>query len=336
MRVLNDITSRDRNNFDLIRLFAALAVIFGHSFYLFPNGGHQEPVTQIIDKNFSGTLAVGVFFFLSGIFVAISFVQSESAWRFILLRVSRIYPGSLVCLFLLAFVVGPIVTAIPVADYFHSSQTYNFARDNWSFFSFLSNWPEGSTTSLPGVFNGNAANGSLSTLHSEIACYTLLFAFGITGALTIRWAVNFSAVTLVALHFVAPSFIPYFSDAHYSDPLKQACCFLAGTVVFANRDRVVLRWRYAMILIALAAVMNRTLVAEYFIYAALLYSVLMIGATGALRRVKLPGDYSFGVYIYGWPVQETVAHYLPNITSYPSNLITIPVALLLGYLSWTG
>ena len=65
MLVLNDITSRDRNNFDLIRLFAALAVIFGHSFYLFPNGGHQEPVTQIIDKNFSGTLAVGVFFFLS-------------------------------------------------------------------------------------------------------------------------------------------------------------------------------------------------------------------------------------------------------------------------------
>jgi peptidoglycan/LPS O-acetylase OafA/YrhL len=315
MLVLGDITSRNRNNFDLIRLFAALTVIFGHSFYLFPDGGHSEPVTQIIDKNFSGTLAVGVFFFLSGIFVPISLVQSGSAWRFILLRVSRIYPGSLVCLFLLALVVGPIVTAIPMRHYLISSQTYNFIRDNWSFFSFLSKWPEGSTTSLPGVFNGNAANGSLSTLHSEVACYTLLFAFGITGLLSLRWAVNLTAVVLVALHFAAPSLIPYFSDEHYSDPLKQACCFLAGAVAFANRDRLALRWSYAVILTALAVVMNRTFVAEYFIYAALLYSVLMIGATGALQRIKLPGDYSFGVYIYGWPVQETVAHYLPSTTS---------------------
>jgi peptidoglycan/LPS O-acetylase OafA/YrhL len=188
---------------------------------------------------------------------------------------------------------------------------------------------------LPGVFNGNAANGSLSTLHSEIACYTLLFVFGMTGALSFRWIVNLSAVTLVALHFVAPSFIPYFSDAHYSDPLKVACCFLAGTLVFVNRDHLILRWRYGAPLVVLAAAMNRTAIAEYFVYAALLYSMLVIGGARGLRRIKLPGDYSFGVYIYGWPIQEVVAHYFPNITSYPSNLITIPAALLLGYLSWT-
>ena len=61
---LAHILDRDRNNFDLIRLFAALAVIFGHSFYLFPTGGHAEPVTRLIEKNFSGTLAVGTFFLI--------------------------------------------------------------------------------------------------------------------------------------------------------------------------------------------------------------------------------------------------------------------------------
>lgn len=67
--VLADILPRDKNAFDLVRLFAAVAVIFGHSFYIFPTGGYSEPVTQLIQKNYSGTLAVGVFFFLSGILV---------------------------------------------------------------------------------------------------------------------------------------------------------------------------------------------------------------------------------------------------------------------------
>lgn len=67
--VLADILPRDKNGFDLVRLFAAVAVIFGHSFYIFQTGGYSEPVTQLIHKNYTGTLAVGVFFFLSGILV---------------------------------------------------------------------------------------------------------------------------------------------------------------------------------------------------------------------------------------------------------------------------
>jgi len=59
--VLADILKRGNNNFDFIRLVVAVAVIFGHSFYLFDTGGYSEPITINVRKNFSGTLAVGVF-----------------------------------------------------------------------------------------------------------------------------------------------------------------------------------------------------------------------------------------------------------------------------------
>jgi len=126
--VLEDIFDRDRNSFDLIRLVAALAVIFGHSFYLLPTGGYREPVTQLIDKNFSGSLAVGVFFFLSGIFIPQSFVRSQSPVRYVMLRIGRIYPGAILCVLLLAFVVGPLVTTLSLRNYFSSSVTYSFLQ----------------------------------------------------------------------------------------------------------------------------------------------------------------------------------------------------------------
>jgi hypothetical protein len=105
-------------------------------------------------------------------------------------------------------------------------------------------------------------------------------------------------------------------------------------VAYAERDLLVIRARYALVLIALAAVLQFTPVHEYALYAAMFYTVLVCAASARLRRLHLPGDYSYGVYVYAWPVQQTVNQCFPSLTSYPSNLICIPVSLLLGFLSW--
>jgi peptidoglycan/LPS O-acetylase OafA/YrhL len=330
---LAHILDRDRNNFDLIRLFAALAVIFGHSFYLFPTGGHAEPVTRLIEKNFSGTLAVGTFFFISGLLIPDSFVRSRSLPRYLLARIGRIYPGLLICLVLTVFVFGPIVTILPIHKYFASPETYGYVRDNWSLTTV-----GGHAHPLPGVFEANtykrAVNGSLWTLYAEIACYAYVFVGGIFGCLTSARAINFTVAVLISVHFISPASFPYFSDDHYSDPLKVACFFLAGVLAYGNREYLVINWRYSAILIAIAVVMNRTEWAEYFLYAALFYTVLNVAAAPKLRAIKLPGDFSYGIYIYGFLIQQTVAHFFPRIESYASNLICLPVALIFGYLSW--
>lgn len=333
--VLADILPRDKNAFDLVRLFAAVAVIFGHSFYIFPTGGYSEPVTQLIQKNYSGTLAVGVFFFLSGILVTGSFALNPSSARFFLMRAFRIYPGAIICLAIISFVIGPVVTTMPMMDYFASRQVYCYFADHVSLLSILpiQCWD------LPGVFAENlipsAPNGSLWTLTPEIICYLYVLAFGVLGLVKTSFRILVVLVAILVIHYMAPHAVPYFSDVEYSDILKVGLFFMAGVFAYSVRNILPIKTLYALPLIVAANFLQGTFVQEYALYLALFYSVLVISAYQPVRWIKLPGDYSYGVYIYGWPIQQTVAHFFPNLTSYPSNLITIPVALLAGYLSWT-
>jgi len=335
--VLADILHREKNAFDLVRIIAAVAVIFGHSFYLFPTGGYAEPVTQLVQRNFTGTLAVGAFFFLSGILVTQSFVRNVDPARFVLMRASRIYPGAIVCIFVISFVIGPIVTTIPVRDYFGSREVYCYLASNISLLSVVRSAMGCGT--LPGVFPDNripfATNGSLWTLSPEIICYLYVLAFGALGLLKTRLRLLVTLVALLAVHFVAPHAVLYFSEEKYSDTLKVGMFFMAGVFAYAVRDILVIRGLYALPLVAIAAILQGTLIQEYALYLALFYCLLVLAASKTARRVKLPGDYSFGVYIYGWPIQQMVAHFFPSMTSYPSNLVSIPAALLAGYLSWT-
>lgn len=332
--VLADILPRDKNGFDLVRLVAAIAVIFGHSFHIFPTGGYSEPVTQLIQKNYTGTLAVGVFFFLSGILVTQSFALNASPARFLLMRAFRIYPGAIVCLAIISFVIGPVVTTLPVMDYFASRQVYCYFADHVSLLSIfpIQCW------GLPGVFTENripsAPNGSLWTLTPEIICYVYVLAFGMLGFIKTRIKILATLVAILVVHSVAPRAVLYFSDVEYSDILKVGLFFMAGVFAYSIRDILPIKTLYALPLVVAATVLQGTFVQEYALYLALFYSVLVISASRPIRRVKLPGDYSYGVYIYGWPIQQTVAHFFPTLTSYPSNLITIPSALFAGYLSW--
>ncbi|WP_341988938.1 acyltransferase [Azorhizobium sp. AG788] len=331
---LAGILMRGGNNFDLIRLVAAMTVIFGHSFYVFPTGGFQEPVTMLVKRNFSGTLAVGVFFFISGMLISQSFQRSNAPLRFVTMRAARIYPGAIVCLFLTVFGVGALVTSLPVGQYLTSAETLCYLRDNWSFFA------RGALCqSLPGVFGSNhfptAVNGSLWTLQSEIVCYIYVLVLGCLTCLRSPARILITLAAILALHAVAPHWVPYFSDDHYTDTLKVGLFFMAGVAAFAVRDWLVIRLRYFLPLAVGAALLQGTAVQEYALYTALFYGVLVAAAAPRLRRLVLPGDYSFGVYIYGWPIQQSVQHFWPELTSYPSNLICIPVALLAGYLSWT-
>jgi peptidoglycan/LPS O-acetylase OafA/YrhL len=333
-RRLADILVRGGNNFDLIRLLAAMAVIFGHSFYLFPTGGFAEPVTLLVRRNFSGTLAVGTFFFISGMLISQSFYRSNAPFRFAIMRAARIYPGAIVCLFITVYGIGLLVTTLPLGEYLASSETICYLRDNWSFFA---RWPLCGT--LPRVFTANhfpaAVNGSLWTLQPEIICYLCVLVLGCFACLRSPARILATLFAILALHAVAPAWVPYFSDDHYTDTLKVGLFFMAGVAAFALRDRLVIRLRYAILMAVVAAVFQGTTVQEYALYTALFYGVLLAAASPRLRRLVLPRDYSFGVYIYGWPIQQTVQHFLPELTSYPSNLICIPLAVFAGYLSWT-
>jgi peptidoglycan/LPS O-acetylase OafA/YrhL len=81
------------NNFDLIRLAAALQVAVTHATYLFGITGRQWPLHVLTDL-FPG---VPIFFFISGLLISYSFERNPSLREFALNRSLRIYPALAVC-----------------------------------------------------------------------------------------------------------------------------------------------------------------------------------------------------------------------------------------------
>ena len=65
-----------------------------------------------------------------------------------------------------------------------------------------------------------------------------------------------------------------------------------------------------------------------------MYGVLLLGSSSIFKKIKLPGDYSYGVYIYAFLVQQITAHYIIGLSAYRSLLITVPITILLAAFSW--
>ena len=177
MKRLDTILKRDNNNFDLIRLIAALMVVFGHSFQLFNSNGYTEPIRFFLKDYYSGSLAVYIFFFLSGLFITGSFINSKRHYAFVVSRVFRIWPALIVCTVLTVFLAGPIVSKYSLIEYLRFRITWTYLAHN----TLLMNIRYG----LPGVFETNYApnnvNGPLWTLPIEVLCYLSVFICGIIG-----------------------------------------------------------------------------------------------------------------------------------------------------------
>ena len=110
------------NNFNIIRLLAALLVIYVHSFAIFKIN-IDEPIAKVLHSGVSlGEFAVYVFFIISGYLITASFVRSKSNWHYFKARLLRIYPGLMAVMLLTAFVVGPLVSNLDMKTYFQSFQ----------------------------------------------------------------------------------------------------------------------------------------------------------------------------------------------------------------------
>ncbi|MFC7556650.1 acyltransferase family protein [Pseudoroseomonas wenyumeiae] len=113
---LEEAMTSKENNFDAIRLAAALLVLFSHSYPL--TGSGADPIaTNLGGYDTGGGIAVSMFFVLSGFLVYRS-AERHDAGVYLRSRVLRIVPGLAVCLILSAFVLGPVFTNLSATQYF--------------------------------------------------------------------------------------------------------------------------------------------------------------------------------------------------------------------------
>lgn len=143
MNTFGDLASRRNNNFNLIRMLAATAVLMSHSYPLALGHDAVEPLSDWIGLSL-GELAVITFFCVSGFFISLSRDRAGSTVDFSTARFLRIYPGLTLVLLLSAFLIGPLFTTLSASEYFRSGETYGYLTHNLTLFSMK--------FQLPGVF----------------------------------------------------------------------------------------------------------------------------------------------------------------------------------------
>jgi peptidoglycan/LPS O-acetylase OafA/YrhL len=322
--MLNDALKRENNNFDVVRLIGALSVVFGHSWAVFQiNGSQEEPIRRILGVDYSGSLAVYAFFFLSGIYITSSFDRSSNWLRFVLMRICRIYPALIVCVLITVFVIGPLFSPLKIQAYFADFQTWKYLIMNSTMLRF--------EPKLTGLFENSfnrSVNASLWSLPLELKCYFFIFILGILGLLKKRCVSLMVLLGLILIYKFNPNIV--------LDSFKPLLFFFLGSAAYSLRNRLLIDLRIciAMIVISIIAYFSYPRFFVDIFYITFAYSILVAGTSGILKRMKLPGDFSYGIYIYGFLVQQITAYFLPEMTVYYSMLITIPMSCILGAISW--
>lgn len=337
MKTLSETLARDSNNFNLIRLCAALAVMVGHS-YGICGGNSDELVWHFTHRESFGSMAVYAFFLISGLLVSASYARQSSSLRFVGLRAARIWPGAIVCALFTALVVGPLFTSVSLADYFSSSATHRWLVQNMSLIGHLGG-------PLPGVFDRNPlaifVNGPVWTLPIELECYAIVLIAGLLGlgANSRRGTLLVVAVVgMIFWHFVKhpPVHITlggfFFRAILYS--FYPVPFFLLGMLLYPFREWVVLHWLPALSLLGIYVALRFTTVGAILLYPAFAYGLLWVASIRRLRWLKPKYDYSYGIYLYGFVIQQGVEAVNPGLNNYVSVAIAMPITVMLAALSW--
>jgi peptidoglycan/LPS O-acetylase OafA/YrhL len=322
------------NNFDLLRFVAATLVLVDHSSVLTGRPGHPGPFAY----ETLGGFAVAVFFIISGFLVAASWERAPRLGSFALKRALRIVPAYAAVVAFAALVLGPLVTELAPGAYFRNPVTWAYFR-NLGFVELH--------YSLPGVFTHNpfpnAVNGSIWTLPIEVTMYIALAALGYMGLMT-RPVVSVLVAALAIGWFgwgaeasAAPPL--YFDVLPRGYTLHLALWFFAGSALWLWRERVRYRLDIAVALLVLLWWTEGTRAGMLVVHAGIPYLVVWAAQlpVGWMNRFGRRGDFSYGMYLYAFPVQQALAGV--GGASWPQELYTGACFLLClscAVASWHG
>jgi peptidoglycan/LPS O-acetylase OafA/YrhL len=337
MHPLSHALSRKGNNFDLVRLLAAAAVVYGHSYLLQAPDGTTDWVHNALGFDGFGALGVYAFFLLSGMLVTASYDRQRSAPRFAALRIARLWPAVAIGSVVTVFIIGPLFTTLPLREYFASGATWA-NLDNFSTIVLKTRWV------LPGVFEHNRLADDvcapLWTLPLEVRCYLIVLITGMLGLLSSPRGVALAAA-LGSVAFVLRVHLPHlqfgvrdFSDVSYGYSFWPEPFFMLGMLLYGWRERVDINGLTALAFVMVFLVFRDTAGAQPLFYLAFAYGVLWVGTTSWLRRLVPRHDYSYGIYLYGFMVQQCIANIAPQLSHVMSLLVAAPLILICAALSW--
>lgn len=310
---------------DGMRLVAALAVIFSHAFLIATGTEDTEPFVRLLGRgNIAGLYGVFTFFIISGFLLARSLSSRPSAIAYAVNRTLRIFPGYAVCVLVVALVIGPLCTALSPARYFSSPDLIRFLGVTLNTLT---------DSTLPGTYayDGPFApivNGSLWSLHYEALSYVFLlvlftlFRTGgrvaaiVTGLALLTWISPLVSSALVGIAYT----LPYFAG---------------GVLMHWVHHRYGFNWPMAIGSVALLAA-SAVFGAQWYLFPLCGAYAIVFAAErsnpGSRLAAKI-GDCSYGLYLYGWPVEQMVKQATSTHNPWLLFGLTVPLVFVLALLS---
>lgn len=324
---LSEIAKGRNNNLDIMRFIAAMLVIFSHSVPISMGAERADAISEWTDGRLSfGAIAVGVFFVTGGYLIAGSAERKNTVKAFFKARCSRIFPQLIFVTVLMTFIVGPIISGLTMGEYYRSSGSWKYLLN--SVFILQHN--------LPGVFDGNiygnTVNGPLWTLPVEFMCYIMCF---IAYKIRIMSKEVFKFTIPIAIIMAILSIIS--GNVFMITVLRPVILFYIGMGIYVYRSKIEINsliGTISILLFIFCIFIKADSVAMYIIFPYMIYYIAF-GLKYKFYNFGKRGEFSYGMYLWGWPVAQTICmifggemHWLLNA------VLTSIVASILGIVNY--
>ena len=314
--------------FDYMRLILASGVIAQHSVNV---SDGAEAAKQLFHTEWRAVFAIilPMFFSLSGFLVAGSLFRCRTLVSFMSLRILRLGPALAGEVILSAIIIGPFLTTYSVLDYVRDDRFPVYFLNIVGYIHY----------ELPGVFAGNpwpnTVNLQLWTIPYELKCYLVLAGLALTGLVRRRLLLLLVAIgiqTAMAAYVMATH--PVLETVVSGRIL--VFCFVWGIVFYCYRDKIPMNWLLFVVALLATIILLSLPGGDDLVAIPACYVTVYLGLlTPRKPKFLFSGDYSYGMYLYGFPIQQLVASISPDTRHwYVSILLSIPAAFLVANLSW--
>lgn len=327
-----------KNNLGFIRFFAACMVIFSHS-YALSGTGIVDPLKKHTDHMSIGGLALAIFFVISGYLITASYLRSLSNFRYITSRILRIFPALFLCLLITIFFIGPLITNHSVKEYLTDTNTYKY-------FYNLFLYPV--VYELPGIkfsnsFYGEVVNGSLWSLSYEFTLYLIILILGSLNKLNKNIGL-FIFILLVVFYslylfnIISLDYLIPYIRIQINTFIFFSIYFFSGSLYFFwdnEIDYTNIRF-FLFLLISIVSLINGSLfvISSFFTLPYIVFHIAK-NKKARLHNFNAYGDFSYGIYIYGFLIQQLLFWFNKgNMHHHINFILSLPFAVIMGFFSW--
>ncbi|MFZ4831933.1 acyltransferase family protein [Rouxiella sp. Mn2063] len=321
---MKKLISHQDNCFDIIRIVAALLVLYSHHYAL---SGFEEP--KFLQLESYGELAVTIFFSVSGYLIALSGMRSESFISYMDKRIKRIFPALIGCAVVIYIVIGSVINAGNIQDYYSHKLLV-------AILNLISLKGAPALNLSNGFIYPNAINGSLWTLPLEFSCYIFL-------AVGLCFSKSYKSILFLLITMLC--FSIYFTYSpnktiFYSIPVQHLCLkgisfFMGGLLALTKDKWNIKRTKIFMFVTSLLLLYIWKGSFEFSILAYILIPIIVIIIAVSFKDKIVHGkfDYSYGIYIYAFPTQQLIINKLKT-GFFTSMFLSTIITVILSILSW--